>query len=272
MDVSRDSPVESGTLAVPGARLYYEVRGVGPVLLLLAGGNSDAVIFDGLAAILAADYRVVTCDPRGNSRSALDGPPAEQRIEVHADDSCRLLRHLAVTEPVRAFGSCSGGLVALELAVRHPELVEVVVAHEPPALRLLPGADGHLAFIDRVVDVFRAEGPGPAMAELSALYGGRPAPDLPQERDNTAFFLAHALRPFTRFVPDLAALAGLADRVLVAGGRDSRTQTIHRPAVVLAERLGHELAEFPGGHVGYATWPGDFALRLAGVLAAVPTR
>jgi hypothetical protein len=40
------------------------------------------------------------------------------------------------------------------------------------------------------------------------------------------------------------------------------------PVVTLAGRLGRDIAEFPGGHVGYAEHPGDFATRLAQLLGA----
>ncbi|MHA7960161.1 alpha/beta fold hydrolase [Streptomyces sp. L500] len=261
----------TGTLAVPGARLYYEVRGAGPPLLLITGGNSDAAVFEGLAAVLAARFRVVCYDPRGISRSVLDGPPVEQRVEVHADDASRLLARLfPAGEPVHVFGSCLGALVGLELASRHPGRVRAVVAHEPPALGLLPDAGEHLALVDDVLRTFHREGVAPALHRLSALFGGRPAPALPQERDNTAFFLAHVMRPATRFVPDPAALAAVADRVTMAGGLDSRTYVIHRPAVVLAHRLGHRPVLFPGGHAGYAGRPGAFAERLVEVFAARP--
>ncbi|MFJ8692173.1 alpha/beta fold hydrolase [Streptomyces roseolilacinus] len=265
------NPCTSGTLVVPGARLHFEERGEGPLLLLVAGGNSDAAVFKRLAAALAAGHRVVTYDPRGNSRSALDGPPAEQRIEEHADDASRLLDHLAgPAGPVDVFGSCSGGLVALELAVRDPDRVRRTVAHEPPALVVLPDARDHLALVDDVCETFRRAGPAPALRTLQALYGGTPAPTLPEAHDNTAFFLAHVVRPATRFVPDLAALAAVAERVALAGGRDSRTHVVHRTAVVLAERLGSQMALFPGGHTGYARHPGAFARRLVEVFAALP--
>ncbi|MGI5526329.1 alpha/beta fold hydrolase [Streptomyces syringium] len=267
------STPETGTLAVAGARLHYEVRGAGPLLLLIAGGNSDAAVFDPMAAALAEDHRVLTYDPRGNSRSPLDGPPVDQRLDVHTDDAYRLLGHVAAAgESVRVFGSCSGGLVALELAVRYPDRIRPAVVHEPPALALLPDAEVHSVFIDDVHETFRRDGVAAAMRKLNALFGDRPAPVLPQAHDNTAFFLAHTMRPFTRVVPDFAAAAAAAaaGRIVVAGGRASSTQIIHRPAAVLAERLGRELTEFPGGHIGYATWPVEFAERLAGVFAAMP--
>src|SRR5262244_297883 len=76
---------KSNTLKVPGASLYHEVRGSGPVLLLICGGVYDAAGYAALAERLAGRYTVVTYDRRGNSRSPLDGPPSPQRIEVHGD-------------------------------------------------------------------------------------------------------------------------------------------------------------------------------------------
>jgi len=83
--------MKAQTLKVPGATLYYETRGSGPVLLLIAGGGTDAGVFEAVAHVLAHDYTVVTYDSRGNSRSPLDGPPTDQQIAVHSDDARRLL-------------------------------------------------------------------------------------------------------------------------------------------------------------------------------------
>ena len=63
----------ANTLKVPGANLYHEVRGSGPVLLLICGGVYDAAGYAGLAQRLADRYTVVTYDRRGNSRSPWTG-------------------------------------------------------------------------------------------------------------------------------------------------------------------------------------------------------
>jgi pimeloyl-ACP methyl ester carboxylesterase len=263
------NPSNSGTLVVPGAKIYYEVRGEGPFLLLIGGGNSDAAVFKRLAAVLAGSHRVVTYDPRGNSRSVLDGPPVDQKVEEHADDAYRLIEHLAgPDEPVYVFGSCSGGLIALELTVRHPGRIRLTVAHEPPVLSILPDAADHLALLDDVCLTYRREGMAPALTKLQALHGGRPAPVLPEVHDNTDFFLTRFVRPFTRFVPDLAALEEVADKVVWAGGHASRGDLVHRPVRALADRFGRDLELFPGGHVGYARYPADFAEQLVEILAA----
>ncbi|MFF7727099.1 alpha/beta fold hydrolase [Streptomyces sp. NPDC008001] len=260
--------LESGALAVPGARLYFEVRGTGPPLLLIPGGASDAEVFRDLADDLAACHRVVTYDPRGISRSPVDGPPPEPWLDTQAGDAARLLDHL--TRPgdaVQVFGSCSGALIALELLVRDPQTIRLAVAHEPPAMGLLPDAARHAAFFDDVHATFRREGVPAALDRLRAVFSGRPSPPLPAATDNSKFFLSHVMLPSTRCVPDVTALTAVADRVVPGGGRASRTHDVHRPVALLAQRLGRELAEFPGGHAGYATHPAPFAEHLAAVLA-----
>ena len=58
--------VKPSLLKVPGAQIYYEVQGSGPVLMMISGGPTDAGIFSLLAAIVADRYTVVRNDPRGN--------------------------------------------------------------------------------------------------------------------------------------------------------------------------------------------------------------
>jgi hypothetical protein len=56
---STDNTVEATTVKVPGATLYIEVRGSGPVLLCITGAPSDAGMFADLAGRLADRYTVV---------------------------------------------------------------------------------------------------------------------------------------------------------------------------------------------------------------------
>src|SRR5258706_13830659 len=125
--------MKAQTLQVPGATLYYETRGSGPVLLLIAGGGTDAGIFEGVASFLVHDYTVVTYDPRGNSRSPLDGPPEDQQIEVHSDDARRLLETVA-DGPDAVSGPTSVPIVGLDFVRRHPTLDSRGVRNGQPML------------------------------------------------------------------------------------------------------------------------------------------
>jgi pimeloyl-ACP methyl ester carboxylesterase len=150
------------TLRVPGATLHYEVCGTGPVLLLIPGGPADAGGFAPIRNVLSDRYTVVTYDPRGVSRSPLDGEPQDTTVQIFAHDAHQLLAALG-TEPAYVLGDSGGALVGLELVSQHPEQVRVLVAHEPPLTRLLDDADEHARFGQEVYDTYRSEGIGPAM-------------------------------------------------------------------------------------------------------------
>jgi pimeloyl-ACP methyl ester carboxylesterase len=111
--------------------LYSEVRGAGPVLLLIPGGNGDAGFYEPFAAALSGDFSVVAYDRRGFSRSPLAGPVDDNRLlDIDVDDARTLLK--SVDDGLGyVFGSSAGAIVALHLLTRHPDDVRVVVAHEP---------------------------------------------------------------------------------------------------------------------------------------------
>jgi len=268
------NPEKSNSLKVPGATLYYEVRGSGPVLLLIPGGPTDAGIFAGLAACLADHYTVVAYDVRGNSRSTFDGAPHEQDIDVHGDDAARLIEKIG-DEPAFVFGSSGGAQIGLDLAARHPARVRALLAHEPPCVQLLPDAVAVRAQTEAIHAVFRCEGVGPAMqkfAQLAGMSGGPQPPRASREEDsasemsarigaNMDYFFAHGLRPISFYMPDVSAL-GVFTRVAVGVGEDSVGQLAYRSAIALAEKLGSAPVVFPGGHGGYGDHPAAFAQAL----------
>jgi pimeloyl-ACP methyl ester carboxylesterase len=274
------SPPRIEVVAVPGARLHVETRGAGPVVLCIVGGNGDAEVFTRMAAGLTGQFTVVTYDRRGFARSPLDEAPDDAtRLAIDADDVAQLVAHLGVG-PVDMFGSSSGAMVGLEVLVRHPGCVRRLVAHEPPVLTLLPDAATWLATLDRVHATYLASGAAPAMAEFSAAVGMPPPPSPPPGAQlppsvaallarmpaNHAFWLAHELRVYPRWVPDLDALAASASKLVLATGRDSRGSVLGRTAPALAAALHLPIAEMIGGHIGYATNPAEFAAELAGLL------
>ena len=289
------SPTKTDTLKVPGATLYYEVGGSGPVLLLICGGVYDAAGYAGLAGQLADRYTVVTYDRRGNSRSPLDGPPEQQSIEVHGDDAHRVLSAVGVTgdETAYVFGNSSGAQIALELAARHPEQVRRVVAHEPPCLELLPDADRFRALIKDVEAAFAEQGAGAALGIFGAgmhMRGGEPADEAEPERipggadapqgepdpetaammarmgKNMEFFIGYEVPPFGRWTPDIARLRETSAPVVLAAGEDSADEPPNRAAVAVAELLGSEAVVFPGDHGGFGQQADAFAARLDDVL------
>jgi pimeloyl-ACP methyl ester carboxylesterase len=232
-----------------------------------------------VAGELTDRYTVITYDRRGFSRSPTEQPPDDRtRLAIDGDDARALIERLSGA-PAYVFGSSSGAIVGLELIVRYPDAVKRLVAHEPPLMTLLPETAAFLPFTDEVYDTYRSQGAGPAMQKFAAKIGlsnldpAKPA-NLPPPvlqmlqriRGNDSFFLEHELRQYPRAVPDLGALQKLADRIVLAGGVDSRTFVPYLPNTALARSLGRSIVDFPGGHVGYTTHPAPFAAQLAAVL------
>jgi len=269
---------------VPGARLYTETRGTGPVLLCIVGGNGDAEVFGQIAAALAPRFTVVVYDRRGFVRSPLDGPVDDAaRLATDVDDAVRVIEHQG-QEPAYVLGSSSGAIVGLALLARHPDRVRTLVAHEPPLVTLLPDAAAWLALFDDLHATYLASGVAPAMAKFAAAVGLPALRDLPpgvqlppgiaamlaRMPANQAFWLEHELRSYPRFVPDLDALRLAAGKLVLGVGRASLDIPLARPTRLLADALGAAVVEFAGGHIGYVTESAAFAARLAEVLLVGP--
>src|SRR5215217_3368395 len=117
---------EVPTLTVPGAALYYEREGAGPVLVMIPGGPADAGVFAALAGFLTDRYTVVAYDPRGNSRSVPDDPTADQDLDVHGDDAAALLAAVT-TQPAYVLGNSGGAQIGLNLAALRAGPARIVV-------------------------------------------------------------------------------------------------------------------------------------------------
>ncbi len=147
----------SGIATADGAELYFERRGEGPPLLLIAGGGGDCGAYWPLANELASCYTVLTYGRRGNSRSPLQHAPAEISMAEQSADAVAVLRACGFGSGL-IFGNSGGATIALDLAASHPEAAAAVVAHEPPLPRVLPGAGACLAGYDEIARVLDAEG------------------------------------------------------------------------------------------------------------------
>jgi pimeloyl-ACP methyl ester carboxylesterase len=273
-------PTRAGTLEVPGASLHYEVRGAGPALLVIPGMPADAGLYAGLARRLAASYTVVAFDPRGLSRSRLDGPATDQLVEVHADDARRVLDAVGAG-PAHVLTDSISGLVGLHLAASEPARVGTLVAFEPPVTEVLGDRERWRAFYEELHDTYRAKGLYPALelfGERAGLGGGDPgAPDPDPEvaaamariDQNLDFWLAHLVRPsFLGYAPDTAALAAGPVRVVVAvGDASTPEQVAYQASQALAAQLGTAPVTVPGDHDAVTRRPGEFAERLQRILA-----
>ena len=83
-----------------------------------------------------------------------------------------MIEHLT-DKPAIIFGNSSGAIVALEILIQYPKRVQMVVAHEPPVISLLPDAAKWLAFFDEVYDTYRKDGIPKAMRQFASGIAGK---------------------------------------------------------------------------------------------------
>ena len=105
---------------VNGLNMYYEIHGSGQPLVLLPGGFWTVEAMGEIVPQLAMTRRVIAVELQGHGHTAdIDRPI---RFELMADDIADLIMHLGL-ERADIFGFSLGGGVALQTAIRHPEVV-----------------------------------------------------------------------------------------------------------------------------------------------------
>jgi len=121
-----------------GVKIWYLVRGSGPVLLIQPGGagwGGDATIYIETLKPLEAARTVVYYDPRGIGRSGRSADPALYTMAEYVEDLDALRRHLRL-DTFSLAGHSHGGSVALKYALAYPERVDrLLVLNSGPFVR-----------------------------------------------------------------------------------------------------------------------------------------
>lgn len=114
------------SVSVNDTDLWYSVQGTGDVVLVVHGGGNDGRMWASDLVPLASTHRVITINRRGYAGSG----PAVHDWSVHGDDAAAFVTSLDLA-PVAVVGHSAGAIVALDLAVRYPDLVSQVVLLDP---------------------------------------------------------------------------------------------------------------------------------------------
>jgi pimeloyl-ACP methyl ester carboxylesterase len=235
--------------AVNGLKLYYELSGAGRPLVLLHGGlQTIDLTFGPVIPTLAEDHQVIGMELQGHGHTADIERP--MRLDHLADDVAAVLGVLGIDQ-ADVFGFSLGGMVGVELALRHPQLVgRLVVASvdvrpdhaeferpdDPDVARRMPTASDFQAMRDAYAAVAPDPEHFPVIADktsgMVAAFGGWTdeelrriaAPTLVLVGDTDFVPLRHAVEMF-ELIPH-AQLAVLPDTTHVGVTR--------RPKQVLA--------------------------------------
>lgn len=151
--------------------LYHEEAGEGVPILLVPPAGSTASTWGAAADGLTRIGRVIVYDRRGYARSGGEPP---RRMSTHTADAAALLEHVGAG-PAVVVGTSAGAAIAVDLAVRRPDLVRAVVAHEFPwrFARHLPTGSQIKALLEIGSLALRGRKPDAAEALLRNAYGYR---------------------------------------------------------------------------------------------------
>ena len=160
------------TTTINGADLYSEVRGSGTAVLLISGATGDAGHWEQVAGRLADEFTVVSYDRRGNSRSPRPINWTRTSADEQADDAAGLLRTLGLA-PAAVVGTSSGAVIALNLLLRHPDVLRGALVHEPPLLPVLTDPQAVMAPVQEAIQAeMAAGGPRRGLAAFLRAAGG----------------------------------------------------------------------------------------------------
>ena len=240
--------------------MYYEDVGTGaPIVLLHGGGSTAQTSFGRIIPALARTHRVIA--PEQQAHGHTPDLPRPLSFEQMADDTAALLAQLGVHD-ADIIGFSNGGMVALQLALRHPEVVHKLV--------LCSSFSSHAGFIPMLRDAF-AQPPNAANmpAPLRDAYlAAAPHPDL-------ANFVTKTVAMMRSFHDlDAATLHSISVPVLVMDGDRDVITPEHEAE--LARTVPHgELAIFPasqhGEYIGAAESPHPGARLLAHGIETIET-
>jgi pimeloyl-ACP methyl ester carboxylesterase len=256
MDVQRSVDID-------GISLYAEVHGDGPRSLLgIHGTPSSALLWVEAARELAGRGRCIIFDRRGFGRSERPEPFDRSDLDDHVDDALALLGELSAT-PAVVIGRSTGGLIALELARRHPAAVTALVLLEPAVFAVDPEAR---AWADELrTKILEAEPARASESVIRAALGDRAWETMPDDLKTLFDEAAPAVLAEMRGSGlDLSAepldlddneLGAIDQPTLLVSSEDS-PEVLRRVNDRLAKALPNaETALVPGGHLIHPAHP-----------------
>jgi pimeloyl-ACP methyl ester carboxylesterase len=116
---------KNGYSQVNGLKMYYEIHGQGkPIVLIHGGGSTIHTNFGKIIPLLSKNRQVIAVELQAHGRT--NDRNADLTFEQDADDVATFLKNLNI-DKADFFGFSNGGTTTLQIAIRHPELVDKIV-------------------------------------------------------------------------------------------------------------------------------------------------
>lgn len=118
---------------VNGLNMYYEIYGEGkPIVLIHGGGSTIQSSFEKLIPLLSKNRKVIAVESQAHGRT--NDRNADLSFEQDADDIATLLKNLNI-DKADFLGFSNGGTTTLQIAIRHPEIIDKLILASPLAKR-----------------------------------------------------------------------------------------------------------------------------------------
>ncbi|KIC91059.1 alpha/beta fold hydrolase [Flavihumibacter sp. ZG627] len=123
----------NGYTDVHGIRMYYEIYGQGkPLVLIHGGGSTIQTNFGKIIPLLAKSRQLIAVELQAHGRTS--DRNADLSFEQDADDVARFLKNMNISK-ADIFGFSNGGTTTLQIAIRHPEVVDHLIVGSALAKR-----------------------------------------------------------------------------------------------------------------------------------------
>lgn len=255
-----------------GARIYWKLEGAAdkPALVLLNSIGTDMSLWDRCVPLLLNDFRLLRIDTRGHGAS--DAPGGDYSLPMLASDVVSVMEAAGIDKAAIA-GVSLGGMIAMELALTHPERITQL------ALICTSASMDRSVWVERIKAV--REGGTAAIAE--AALGRFFTPAFAASHSGIVESTRHALVSMPR---DGYAGAGAAIRdmdvagrlgrieaptLVVTGERDVSTPYAGHGEHLVSGIAGATLARVDSAHLPPLEAPGPLAAALRGFLLGAPS-
>lgn len=229
-------PTSSDYSEVNGLKMYYEIYGQGKPLVLIHGGGSTILTnFGKIIPLLSKNRKIIAMELQAHGRT--NDRNADLSFEQDADDVARLLKNLNIDQ-ADFLGFSNGGTTTLQIAIRHPEIVDKMILGSALAKR--HGVPDW--FWEFMADANLENMPGPLKEGYKKVAADPEGLQIMHDRD------AKRMLNF-KDIPDEQIKSVKAPALIIIGDQDIITP---EHALELHRQIANsELVIIPGGHGHY---------------------
>ena len=241
--------------------LHYWYLGTGPLIVLVPNGWGHGSQYNNIMPFLATKYTVATFDRRQMSASKAKVNKTISHPQ-QARDIAAVIRALGYSKAI-LFGSSLGGVITFQFGIDHPQMVDVLIAHEAPTTVLMPeaskGVDGALA----LRELYLSAGAETAREVFERNFQSLGEDEIPAHSspspENVVNFFENEFLLGAMYCPDLRKLVKNKISTGVLAGKRSGNSISAEATLYQAELLGCERMVVPGNHFGFEVEAVEFA-------------